>query len=94
MKKFLIAAALVATMYTPAKATDLEGLIGGAAYLTLYVANCNGTLPAKTKKAVETIILEVPDEVLLKALNFDRKRKEIGNALFCGLIRKNFADVL
>ena len=93
MKKFLIATALVATMSAPVKAGELEDVIGGAAYLTLYAANC-GTLPAKTKKMVETIILEVPDEVLVKAMNFDRQRKTIGNGAFCGLMRKNFAGVL
>jgi hypothetical protein len=93
VKKILLATTLFAATILPAKATDLEGLIGGAAYLTLYAANC-GTLPAKTKDAVQKIILELPDEVMLKALKYDRKREEIGNGIFCAMMRKSFADVL
>jgi hypothetical protein len=93
MKKLLITAALVAATFTPAKSADLEGLLGGAAYLTVYAGNC-GTLPYKTKKAVETIILEMPDEVMVKAMKFDRQRQELGNVLFCAMMRKNFADML
>ena len=93
MKKILLATTMFAAMILPAKSADLEGLIGGAAYLTLYAANC-GTLPPKTKRAVEVIILEVPDEVGVKALNFDRKRQQMGNELFCAVVRKNFADLL
>jgi hypothetical protein len=93
--KFLIATMLAAALITnPAKAADLDSVIGGAAALTLYVGHCGGTLPRVTKQMVEAVILEVPAKVMVRALAYDEKRKMVGNDAFCTLVRKNFADVL
>ena len=71
-----------------------EDPAGGAAYLTLYVGRCGGKLPRETRKMVELIILAMPETVMARGLAFEEQRETIGNALFCGIIRKNFAKLL
>ena len=71
-----------------------EDPAGGAAYLTLYVGRCGGKLPRETHQMVELIIRAMPETVMARALAFDEQREQIGNALFCGVIRKNFAKLL
>ena len=76
-------------------AAKLDNIVGSAAYLILYEANCDGVVPPRTRRVINEVIDQVGDDRMkLRLLSLNENRTRIGTGQFCALVRKVYGNLL